>query len=144
MRKLMDSAELATHHVSDYGRDYSQSDDGYGDIEADRKLGWQALSAWGSDGWDLGEWPYVVISIRDFSGSITPDRFDLLSVCEGDHTVYSFASVEDRNAALDYLFLWYMARNSERILGFAIDREALDRGEVTVEEKYRGPYRANR
>jgi hypothetical protein len=47
-------------------------------------------------------------------------------IVEGDHTLYRFSSEEDRNAAIDYLFLWYAAEKSWAPLEYE-DREKLDR-----------------
>lgn len=136
-RPIMTRDELATHHLTEHGRDYSRSDDGYGDMEQATKAGWHVLSGWGRDGWDLGDWPYVVLSVRDIAGS-----FQLQSVCEGDHTIYVFNSDDDRSAALDYLFLWYQAGTGD--LHIEIDREALDAGTLRVDPMYRGPYSRTR
>lgn len=139
-RPIMTAAELATHKVESHGRDYRLSDDGYDDMEVNAKQGWRSLGSWGADGWDLGDWPYVVISIRE-----RDDRFDLMQVVEGDHTAYSFASREDRDAAIDYLFLWYAAgKDTEPSIG-ADKRELLDVGHVglRIEDRFRGPFRTS-
>jgi hypothetical protein len=136
-RPVMTATELAEHHADRHGRDYRLSDDGYGDMEVNEKRGWHTLSSWGADGWDLGSWPYVVLSVRDKDG-----RFELLSVCEGDHDSYSFDSLEDRDAALDYLFLWYAAGKRWAPIVWE-QRDALDKGEITVDNKFRGPFRTD-
>jgi hypothetical protein len=61
-------------------------------------------------------------------------------IVKGDHPLYRFSSEEDRNAAVDYLFLWYAAEKCWAPLEYE-DREKLDRGELEVDEKFRGPYR---
>lgn len=139
-RPIMSAEELRAHHVKDEGRNYLLSCDGYDDMAINEKRGWRTLADWGKDGWNLGDWPFVVISVREVDG-----KFQLLSVCEGDHTYYSFDTLADREAAIDYLFLWYGAGKSwaERV-GLPItweQRDALDRGEIEVDVKWRGPYR---
>lgn len=134
-RPIMTAAELEAHKVATYGRNYRLSDDGYDDMGVNATQGWHVLSSWGSDGWDLGTWPYVAISVRD------RDRFELLSVCEGDHTSYSFATVEDRDAALDYLFLWYIAGAGLDCSIGEENRGRLDVGDIAVADRFRGPYR---
>lgn len=42
-------------------------DDGYAFMAAGATDGWRAVSAWGKDGWDLGDWPYVVVLFRDLA-----------------------------------------------------------------------------
>jgi hypothetical protein len=63
-RAIMTRAELATHQADQYGRNYSESCDGYEDMEAEGKRGWTALASWGRDGWNLGDWPYVAMYVR--------------------------------------------------------------------------------
>lgn len=138
-RPLMSSAELATHQARQYGRNYAESDDGYGDMEAEGKRGWHAVSGWGRDGWDLGNWPYVIIYRR----KLAEGKFGVMQIVEGDRTVYHFGSEADRDAAVDYLFLWYAAGEDWAPLGYE-DRGRLDAGELAVDEKFRGPYRDER
>lgn len=133
----MDAAELGAHRVRAYGRDYSESDDGYSDMEAEAGRGWAAVSGWGRDGWDLGDWPYVVLYVR-------PDRADLLQIVEGDRTLWHFDTAEDRDAAIDYLFLWYSAGEGWSPLqvgnGPDANRAALDAGTFRVPPEFRGPF----
>lgn len=142
-RPIMTSQELAEHHVSGHGRDYRFSDDGYGDMEVAGKQGWRAIAGWGRDGWDLGDWPYVVIYTRERAE--TPElqlrdaKWELQVIVEGDHSVYRFDSEEDRTAALDYMFLWYAAGEDWAPLKYE-DRERLDAGELEVDGKFRGPF----
>lgn len=63
--------------------------DGYDWIDAIAEDGWTAIPNWGSEGWDLGQWPYVVVAaIR------TADRignlFGVATYCEGDVTTRYF------------------------------------------------------
>ncbi len=156
MRPIATRRELAAAQVDAHGRDYDRSDDGYGDMEVARSEGWTVLSGWGSDGWDLGDWPYVVLSIRRVAGApvqgLEP-AWELLSVVEGDHTVYRFASEEDRSAAIDYLFLWYgIGRDYEEWAKAGLNQEwsggtltkdtrkLLDEGALLVPDRFRGPY----
>jgi hypothetical protein len=150
-RPPMTAAGLAGHKVTGYGRNYAESDDGYSDMAAEEKRGWRALASWGRDGWNLGDWPYVVVYVRE-SPAHTPDcsqsagdcrclpSYELMQICEGDRTVYSFTTVRDRNAAIDYMFLWYAADKHWAPLTWE-DRERLDAGELEVDLKFRGPYR---
>ena len=65
MRKIMTAAELDGFKNGEHGRDYRISGDGYDDMGIAIKQGWTVLANWGRDGWDLGEWPYVAIYIRN-------------------------------------------------------------------------------
>lgn len=89
--------EVKTGSRYDYG-DYG---DGYDWMETAReKLGYTTLSSWGLDGWDLGDWPYIVIQI-------SADRKTVLDYCEGDLTFSTFETVEDASAFIDFLFLFH-------------------------------------
>ncbi len=77
----------------------SYCDDGYGFIEAANADGWRAISAWGRDGWDLGDWPYVVYVFRGDT--------ERAWYCEGDITIETFASAEDREQATNEAALFY-------------------------------------
>jgi hypothetical protein len=143
-RPLMTAAELREHQATQYGRNYAESDDGYSDMDAEQGRGWHALAGWGRDGWDLGDWPYVAIYTREAGdrGSlfVPGRRFELMQICEGDRTQYAFETRAERDAAVDYLFLWYAAGKRWAPLSYE-DRAKLDAGELTVDEKFRGPYR---
>jgi len=135
-RPVMTRKELADHHVIDYGRNYAESCDGYEDMEAEEKRGWTVISGWARDGYDLGDWPYVTIYTDMLDG-----KFALMQIVEGDRSVYAFESEEDREAAIDYLFLWYAAGDRwAREQGSWIDREALDAGTLDVPPEFRGPF----
>lgn len=134
-RPIMGRAELATFQLSSHGRDYSKSDDGYGDIEVADKAGWTPLYSWGADGWDLGDMPYVSFQVCERDGA-----FLLQTIVEGDHDLWSFPTRGDRDAAIDYLFLWYAAGKRWAPLTYE-QREALDAGGFEIDPQYRGPYR---
>lgn len=139
-RPVMTSDELSARQVDSHGRDYSRSDDGWDDMEVAASEGWSAVSGWGRDGWDLGEWPYVVVSVRD----VAADRWEMRQTVEGDTTVYRFATTSDRDAAIDYLFVWYgLGKEYDEWVaeGLTHDkREALDAGTLRVPERFRGPF----
>lgn len=87
-------------------------DDGYDFIGAGASNGWHAVAGWGRDGWDLGSWPYVVVLFRgDLERAI---------YVEGDITVETFATREDRETATDETALFYWR---------ADDADWLDRGD---------------
>ena len=135
MRPIMTRDELARHRVRTHGRDYSLSDDGYDDMVVANGRGWQEHSGWGRDGYDLGDWPFVIVFTKGL---------ELLTTCEGDHTYYAFTSADDLEAAIDYLFVWYgMGREYAEwaIEGLTYDkRDALDAGLLRVPEHLRGPF----
>ena len=88
-------------------------DDGYDRIGRAAKHDWEAISAWGAAGWDLGDWPYVVISFRDRGNG-----FELAYNVEGDITVYRYASAADRERATDILaFFHWKAKGNQWVEG---------------------------
>ena len=135
-RPIMGAAELAAAHLGRHGRDYVASDDGNDDMYLATRSGWRLLAGWGADGWDLGNWPFTSIQIKERPEA---PRFLLQSICEGDHDQYAFDTDGDRDAAIDYLFLWYAAENDWSPSYH--QREKLDQGGFEVDPKFRGPYR---
>ena len=77
------------------------SDEGYGWIEKSREhLDLDAVPGWGLDGWDLGDWPYVIFSV-------TSDRLTVVQYVEGDLTWETFADRDGASARLDSALLFH-------------------------------------
>ena len=74
----------------------------------DELAGWQPISSWGLDGWDMGSWPLMVVGSYD-----APDgsRFATIGRCEGDLTVKMYASRDEREAALDAIAAYHWRIN---------------------------------
>lgn len=67
--------------------------DGYDWMETLLGTGWVALPSWGSDGWDAGAWPYIIITVaryRDQAGEL----FGYSTYVEGDTRSRWFRSQE--------------------------------------------------
>jgi hypothetical protein len=58
---------------------------GYDWMELIEAEGWAVIPNWGCDGWDLGQWPYVMVAGIRTADSIG-DLFGLATYCEGDVT----------------------------------------------------------
>ncbi|MEV7574338.1 hypothetical protein AB0P28_14695 [Pseudarthrobacter sp. NPDC089323] len=58
---------------------------GYDWMELIEEHGWAVLSSWGCDGWDLGQWPYVMVAVIRTADSIG-NLFGIATYCEGDVT----------------------------------------------------------
>jgi hypothetical protein len=107
-------------------------DDGYDRIEIARARGWDAIPAWGRDGWDLGSWPLVVIFHRHRAGA-----YELAENVEGDATVWRFPTRELRDAATDLLaFTHWQHEGEDWVDGYATAADAPDH--------LRGPYSRDR
>lgn len=157
VRRVMAQIELQRHHVRNWGRNYSESDDGYSDMEAEERRGWHATAGWGRDGWDLGDWPYVMLYIRRHDstkcdpicvlagprGSDFCPAWELLVIVEGDRSHYAFGSSIDLRAAVDYLFLWHAAGQPWSPVTYE-NRSLLEAGTLLVERRFRGPYGSHR
>lgn len=89
-------------------------DEGYVFIGVGASADWRAVAAWGRDGWDLGEWPYIICLFRgDLERAI---------YCEGDIRVETYASREERERATDETALFYWrSRGEEWVDGIDFD-----------------------
>lgn len=59
--------------------------DGYGWMDLIREHGWAAIPNWGADGWNLGQWPFVIVAATrtaDGAGKL----FGVASYRDGDVT----------------------------------------------------------
>lgn len=92
-------------------RPLASGEDGYARIEA--RKDWRPVPSWGLDGWDLGGWPYVVISHREPEVTTLGEFFELLYDVEGDSQVYRYPSREMRDRATDILAFFHWKAHSE-------------------------------
>lgn len=110
-------------------------------LEQQRGLGWIPVPAWGSDGWDLGEWALVVISIRNGCDCGPLERlqhrlarFQVAEYVEGDLRCWTFDTIAARNSEIDRLAeAWW------RQLGNGPDLAGVAEGRLPSE--LLGPYR---
>lgn len=72
---------------------------------AAKNSAWHIAYSWGRDGWDLGDPPY---SMYGFADSPDGTAFGYLSYCEGDITIITFRTREERDAELDKAFLFHL------------------------------------
>lgn len=90
----------------------ARAGDGYSWM--DELKGWIVLSSWGSDGYDLGDWPLQILAVcRTRCEYGTREGYGMLTYCEGDTTVTAY---ETRAALHDsvsrYAFgVWTMTEN---------------------------------
>lgn len=81
---------------------------------------WHALSSWGTDGYDLGEWPYHAFMVRNVKAG-----FQLAEYCEADQTVWTFPTQASREAALDEVMRGQYERAGEALPAGAQGRPAV-------------------
>lgn len=125
-------------------------DDGYEFMGVGESSGWRTISGWGRDGWDLGDWPYVVYQFRDrtVDGKTLYERSCYV---EGDITIETFEKPEDRERATDESALFYWRgdpdRHGLREELAAIGADEMRQNEVaweSIPEHLRGPYSPKR
>ena len=59
--------------------------DGFDFIDEAGKRGWHAVPAWGAQGWDLGDWPLVIMFVR-----LSDTGYGCMRHTEGDLDVWMF------------------------------------------------------
>lgn len=82
--------------------DYGDYGDGYDFAETARQLPerFRLLGGWGRDGWDLGDWPYVMVYL-------SADGLTVVEYVEGDLTFHRFKTAEAASAWIDRLFIYW-------------------------------------
>lgn len=88
-------------------RGFESSGDGYDYIGVAREEGWAEVPGWGLDGWDLGDWPYVILFIRHEG-----ERWGVRTRCEGDLTTRWFATKAEALHDMDVQAHWYWTHGS--------------------------------
>jgi len=83
----------------------SSCGDGY-DFINESAPGWTSISGWGLDGWNMGDWPLVVVQTRKLDSDVDAP-WEMRTYVEGDLTTHSFKTRSDLIAALDQTALFY-------------------------------------
>lgn len=98
--------------------------DGYDSMDTLGKVGWHAISSWGVDGWDLGEWPYIIVFHR-----VKQDgTHEVGYYCEGDLDIFVFGNGQDAIEKIDDLAMWHWKFRDEEWVA------------TRAPEDLRGPY----
>ncbi|MGW1039572.1 hypothetical protein [Streptomyces sp. NPDC002547] len=110
------------------------SGDGWDWIDA-LPEGWTAIGLWGRDGWNLGDWPYVITAhYNDPEAGV----FGRATYVEGDVDVYAYPDRAARDEDTDRYALFYW-----RHLKHGPDVSKLPSADAPVSEipdRYRGPF----
>lgn len=109
--------------------DWGVYDEGYDFIDPAGTRGYTVIPNWGRDGWDLGDWPYVMYFINPITNTV-------MEYVEGDLTFWQYATRAQALERIDQLFLAWSEPVKERL-------EKLDRMPTTTREvpdEYRGPF----
>jgi hypothetical protein len=131
-----------------FNRERAAGGDGYDVMSAVEAVGWKAVAGWGSDGWDMLDWPYYVAYVRNERGfAANVMHYQLVTWCEGDVTAWQFPTQDARRECLDALFvLLHISRGATFIPQLdAVDAEAVRNGDLSsVPDHCRGPYGSHR
>jgi hypothetical protein len=80
---------------------------GYDWMDLISQHGWSVQASWGSEGWDLGQWPYVMIATTRVADEIG-NLFGVASYCEGDVTcTYYRARARSWEAITEHAHYWW-------------------------------------
>jgi hypothetical protein len=104
--------------------------DAYDTMDEAVRRGWHPVPSWGSQGWDLGGWPLVII----FHRHAGTDAWDVAEYVEGDVSVYRYPSRDMRDRATDELAFFHWKHTAKQWVS--------EVGDVTaMPDHLRGPYR---
>ncbi|MFF3617303.1 hypothetical protein [Streptomyces sp. NPDC002580] len=105
--------------------------DGYEWIARLAGSGWYAVGLWGTEGWNLGRWPYQIVAHIDRPAL---EVYGLATYTEGDVTVTVFGSREERDAETNEVAVAWWITNENGPEGLTPDMSPIPRA-------YSGPYR---
>lgn len=85
---------------------------GYEYMELAERKGWRPIASWGADGWDFGEWPYVIGFYRPRSTE-TGNTWGYALYVEGDLTTRYYDSREAfiENVDREAFFYWKLGKS---------------------------------
>lgn len=87
-------------------RDYHMNG-GYDWMELIEAEGWAVIPSWGSEGWDLGQWPYVMVAATRTADGIG-NLFGVATYCEGDVTcTYYRTKARQWDAITEHAFFYW-------------------------------------
>jgi hypothetical protein len=110
--------------------------DGYDDMELAEKHGWQPISAWGKDGWNLGSWPLVIVFYRNLKKE-DEIFYQVIEYVEGDVTMWSCPTKEIRQKVTDELAFFHWKHSKEE---WVKDYDSVDQ----LPDELRGSYGSQR
>ncbi len=92
--------------------------DGYDWMDGLNATPWASIAVWGRDGWDMGQWPYVIVATcnalgEKVEGEPRARAYGVLTYVEGDVDIYVFNDHADRIAKLDEIAQWYWRRSND-------------------------------
>lgn len=111
-----------------------RSGDGYDYIATLNQHGWHELASWGTEGWDLGAWPYVIFAVNATEAAEGEQVYGLGEYCEGDTSAEYFDSREALHEAISRRAFFYWK------LGQADGPSWLPEAFEDLPTKYRRPY----
>jgi hypothetical protein len=94
-------------HTAPHGREDAQgySLDGYDWMEAAKGTNWHTVPGWGKDGWDAGQWPYVILTLAKGQDEAGP-FYGMTTYCEGDLSATFYRSQMEQWKAITEWCRW--------------------------------------
>lgn len=119
--------------------DLESGEDGWAWMARAEREGWQVPGVWGSEGWTLGLWPYVIIAHIHLPHR---DLYGLVTYVEGDVYPEAYGSREELWTATARAALGIWSGHDSRPRGLsAAQASALAKGpSEDIPEAYRRPY----
>jgi hypothetical protein len=111
--------------------------DGYDWMEKLDGTGWRALPNWGRDGWDLGDWPLVVIAHAHDTDN---GDYLLAERVEGDVTVWAYHTKDERDTGTDRSARYWWSRDPERHGEAMVEALANTPEGELLDRRFRGPF----
>ena len=85
--------------------------DGYDRAEMVARIGWQSMASWGVNGWDLGDWPYVMVYRRTRTDDDGVTWYGLAVNVEGDTDLTEYRTEDDWRAKVQEVAEFYWRHN---------------------------------
>ena len=95
--------------------------------------GCYVVPGWGRDGWDLGDWPYVIVCHYDGA-----QVYAVATYTEGDLTCQAFTTRAERDQATDTIAAWQWRHGSPD------GPDDLPDHNEELKPRHRGPFNWNR
>ncbi len=127
----MTKEELEQYKVTPTNFWQSASLLGSGYDVADHATGWTAIPSWGRDGWDLGNWPLVMVFCRTNKDS----QEEVVYYVEGDVTMYRCPTQEIHNAIIDDIAFFHWKFQEKQ---WVKDYQTIE--DVPADSPLRGPF----
>lgn len=84
-----------------------RSGDGYDYIDQAEAAGWTTIANWGEEGYDFGQWPYIIGFARAVDNGEGGRRFGFGLYVEGDTTTTYYDTAAECREAISRQAFWF-------------------------------------